>query len=78
MADYSKREMLEEHTELHIDLLLQLTSLQEKGQKDETQKLQLLKALNAKKRYEALQEDCSPETFLDRAYEAAEALKTVA
>ena len=38
----------------------------------------MLKALNAKKRYEALQENCGPETFLDRAYEAAEALKMVA
>ena len=43
MADYSKKEMLEEHTELHLDLLLKLASLQEKGQKDETQKLQLMK-----------------------------------
>ena len=55
-----------------------MASLKEKGQKDETQKLQLLKALNAKRRYEALQEECSPESFLDRAFEASEALKLVA
>ena len=78
MEDYSKRELLEEHAEHHIELLLQLASLREKSQEDDTQKLRLSKALHAKKRYVALKEDCSPEVFLDRAFEAAEALKILA
>ena len=48
MADYSKKEMLEEHTETHLDLLLKIASLQEKGLQDETQNLELMKALTAK------------------------------
>ena len=69
MSDYSKKERLEEHTETHLDLLLKIASLQEKGLQDETQNLELMKALTAKKMYEALQEDCSPERFPGRAFE---------
>ena len=39
--------------------------------------LKLSKALLAKKRYVALKDDVSPEVFLDRAFEATEALKEV-
>ena len=78
MSDYSKKGRLEEHTETHLDLLLKIASLQEKGLQDETQNLELMKALTAKKMYEALQENCSPERFLNRVFEAAEALKLFA
>ena len=70
--------MLEEHAEHHIELLLQLASLREKSQEDDTQKLRLSKALHAKKRYVALKDDCSPEVYLYRAFEATEALKEMA
>ena len=77
MADYSKKEKLIEHTETHLELLLKLSDLKEKSLNDETHNLELMKALSAKMMYEVLQEDCSPELFLDRAFEAAEAIKLV-
>ena len=78
LEGFSKRELLEEHAEQNIELLLQLASLREKSKEDDTQKLKLSKALLAKKRYVALKDDVSPEVFLDRAFEATEALKAVA
>ena len=78
LEGFSKKEMLEEHAEQNIKLLLQLATLREKSKDDDSTKLKLAKALLAKKRYVALKEDVSPEVFLDRAYEATEALKAVA
>ena len=72
MADYSKKEKLVEHAETHLDLLLKISALQEKSLQDETQSLELMKALSAKRMYESLQEDCSPGQFIDRAFKAAE------
>ena len=78
LEGFSKKEMFEEHAEQNIELLLQLATLREKSKDDDSTKLKLSKALLAKKRYVALKEDVSPEVFLDRAYEATEALKAVA
>ena len=61
-----------------MDLLLKISALQEKSLKDETQSLELMRALSAKRMYESLQEDCSPERFIEHAFEAAEAIKLVA
>ena len=78
LEGFSKKEMFEEHAEQNIKLLLQLATLREKSKDDDSTKLKLSKGVLAKKRYVALKEDVSPEVFLDRAYEATEALKAVA
>ena len=78
LEGFSKKEMFKEHAEQNIKLLLQLATLREKSKDDDSTKLKLSKGVLAKKRYVALKEDVSPEVFLDRAYEATEALKAVA
>ena len=78
MADYSREEKLNEYAETNLDLLLKISALKEKSMQDETQSLELMRALTAKRKYESLKEDCSPEKFIEHAHEAAMAIKQVA
>ena len=78
MDDYSREEKLSEYAESNLDLLLKILALKEKSMRDETQSLELMRALTAKRRYKSLKEDCSPEKFIESAHEAAMAIKKVA
>ena len=54
---FSKRELLEEHAEQNLELLLQLATLKEKSKHDDSEKLKLSKALLAKQKYVELKDD---------------------
>ena len=54
MEDYSREEKLSEYAESNLDLLLKISALKEKSMRDETQSLELMRALTAKRRYKSL------------------------
>ena len=78
MADYSREDKLNEIAETNLDLIQQVSALKKKSKNDETQSQELMRALTAKRKYESLTEDCSPERFIEHAHEASEALKQAA
>ena len=43
-----------------MDILLKISELKEKSMRDESQSLELMRALTSKRRYKSLKEDCSP------------------
>ena len=52
--------------------------MKEKSRRDDSHRLEYMKALECKLRYENLKDDCKAEKFLDIAHETARALKNVA
>ena len=78
MEDYSREERLSEYADSNMDLLLKISELKEKSVRDESQSLELMRALTCKRKYESLKDDCSAEQFIESAHETAMAIKTVA
>ena len=69
MEDYSL-----EYADSNMDLLLKINELKEKSMRDDSQSLELMRALECKQMYESLKEDCSAEQFIGSAHETAMAI----
>ena len=78
MTDYSTEERLTEYADSNLDLLIKLNELKEKSRRDNSHSLELMKALECKRRYENLRDDCKEEQFIDIAHETAISIKNVA
>ena len=76
MVDYSLDERLTKYTDSDMDLILKINELKEKSRGDDSQSLELMCALECKRRYESLKEDCTADQFIYSAHKTAMAIKT--
>ena len=63
--DYSMEERLNEYADTHLDLLLKIDELKGKSRLENSHSSELMKALECKKRYENLKDDCTAEVIID-------------
>ena len=69
---------MNEYEETHLDLLLKIDELKATSRRENTNTLELMKALECKKRLDNLKDDCAAETYIDVAHAAAMSIKNVA
>ena len=77
-TDYSMEDRMNEYEETHLDLLLKIDELKATSRRENKHRLELMKALECKKRYDNLKEDCAAEIFMDVAHATAMSIKNVA